>query len=335
MSSQAASRELDTKPYRIGESLLLPASGSWPASAHLFDADAVYALLAAEAARRPLLIRGEPGTGKSQLARAAAQKLQRAFVSTVVHARSEPQELQWRFDAVARLGEAQALGAGGKASGAEDAISRLEPRHFLSPGPLWWVFDWGSAKRQHDRCRHPEPMPDTPPGWSAEQGAVLLIDEIDKADADLPNGLLETLGNGAFSVPYRKQPVGLAEGAKAPLVIITTNAERELPPAFLRRCLVLSLQVPADEQEFCAWLQQRAAAHEELDCEEPVRREAATQLWRDRQNAIENSLSKPGLAEYIDLLRALTHLAPDNPDRQRAWLDKIAGYTFVKHSREE
>jgi hypothetical protein len=79
---------------------------------HRFDEESAWAVRAALAAQRPLLVRGEPGSGKSQLARAAAEALGRLFVAEVVHARSESQDLQWRFDALGRLGDAQAMGAG-------------------------------------------------------------------------------------------------------------------------------------------------------------------------------------------------------------------------------
>ena len=89
----------------------LPQRGSWPATVHRFDETSAWAVRAALAAQRPLLVRGEPGSGKSQLARAAAEVLGRLFVAEVVHARSESQDLQWRFDALGRLGDAQAMGA--------------------------------------------------------------------------------------------------------------------------------------------------------------------------------------------------------------------------------
>lgn len=93
----------------VDEPIPLDRCGTWPASVHLFDQQSADAVLAALAAERPLLVRGETGAGKSQLARAAAQALGRLFVSTVVHSRSEAQDLQWEYDAVARLGEAQVL----------------------------------------------------------------------------------------------------------------------------------------------------------------------------------------------------------------------------------
>jgi MoxR-like ATPase len=94
----------------IDEPFTLDSCGSWPETEHVFDEDSVYAIRMALVAERPLLLHGDPGTGKSQLARAAAQKLGRIFISEVVHSRTEPQDLQWRMDAISRLGKAQMLG---------------------------------------------------------------------------------------------------------------------------------------------------------------------------------------------------------------------------------
>ena len=325
----------------IDEPIPLPRRGSWPAAVHVFDKRSANAIRMALAAERPLLVRGEPGIGKSQLARAAAEQLGRLFVSEVVHARSEPADLQWRFDAVARLGEAQALGAGGPAAAGEDTQSVLAPDLYLSPGPLWWTFDWDSADAQHQRCRHPGRRPEPPAGWeerpAAERGAVVLIDEIDKAEADLPNGLLETLGNGAFPVPYRHDPVSHAAGPP-PLVVITTNEERELPGAFQRRCLVLQLTLPPDDSEaLIDRLMDRGAKHFP-DIHADVRREAAVQLQRDRKDARRYGITPPGQAEYLDMLRALHAIAPGTSKaRVQAQLDllqEIAEFALRKGPRQ-
>jgi MoxR-like ATPase len=233
----------------------LPARSSWPETWHIFDpqdgsADAIRMALAAE---RPLLVRGEPGTGKSQLARAAAEALGMLFVSEVVHSRTEPQDLQWRFDAISRLGEAQMLGRHDVVQPLPDP---LDPRLFLNPGVLWWVFGWHSALQQHENfSRYKRYKPDEPKGWTPAKGSVLLIDEIDKADADLPNSLLETLGNRSFHIPWLGEAVGQQADDVPPLVIITTNEERELPSAFIRRCLVLNLELSDhSDTAFQEWL---------------------------------------------------------------------------------
>ena len=306
----------------------LPQRGSWPATVHRFDETSAWAVRAALAAQRPLLVRGEPGSGKSQLARAAAEVLGRLFVAEVVHARSESQDLQWRFDALGRLGDAQAMGAGQHSP--EEVRRRLDQRNYLSPGALWWVFNWQSALTQHACGGGQTARPQPPASWTPADGCVLLIDEIDKAEADLPNGLLETLGNGAFTVPWLDEPVTTAEGTPTPLVVITTNEERELPAAFVRRCLVLNLQLPKSENEFAAALIGRGMLHFKQRCANAVYREAAAQLWRDRQAAEDQGLQGPGHAEYIDLLRVVVTLEPD-PGKQSALLGKVQDFALRKH----
>lgn len=304
----------------------LPAQGSWPESVHEFDDRSWWAIKAALAAQRPLLVRGEPGTGKSQLARAAAVVLGRAFVAEVVHARSESQDLQWRFDAVARLADAQAIGA---ARDVDEWRERMHPRNYLSPGPLWWAFDWPGASAQAQRSGASS-SPEVPVDWQPARGCVLLIDEIDKAEADLPNGLLETLGNGGFSVPWLENSVGHDPSQATPLVIITTNEERELPAAFVRRCLVLNLGMPQTSSAFIERLMARGALHFKERCSEAVRRVAAEQLWEDRRLALDAALPPPGQAEYLDMLRVLVELA-DTPEGQLAVLQEIAPFALKKH----
>jgi MoxR-like ATPase len=306
----------------------LPQRGSWPATVHRFDETSAWAIRAALAAQRPLLVRGEPGSGKSQLARAAAEVLGRLFVAEVVHARSESQDLQWRFDALGRLGDAQAMGAGHHSQ--EEVRCRLDQRNYLSPGALWWVFNWQTALVQHERGGGQTARPQPPAGWAPDKGCVLLIDEIDKAEADLPNGLLETLGNGAFTVPWLDDPVSANEGTPTPLVVITTNEERELPAAFVRRCLVLNLQLPKSENEFTAALIARGRLHFKQRCADEVYRAAAGQLWQDRQVADDQGLQGPGHAEYIDLLRVVVTLEPD-PDKQSTLLGKVQYFALRKH----
>jgi len=312
--------------------LHLPAMASWPESVHVFDDHQRNALRAAEAAGRPLLVRGEPGTGKSQLAHAAAVAARRRFIPFVVDSRTEPGDLLFSYDAVARLADAQLAGAA-RSSG--DDRPALNAALYLSPGPLWWAFDPVGAQRQLDEARVPALAPEPPPAdwqWTSADGTVLLIDEIDKAESELPNGLLEALGNGRFALPQAGRTVARGHGAPNPLVIVTSNEERELPPAFLRRCLVLTLLLPEGDA-LLAHLQQRAAVHfPAFASQHPaVVRDAAALLLEDRRQAREDGVYASGLAEFLDMLRALQEIDGD-PAPQ---LELLRGYLFRKQPRAE
>ena len=301
----------------------LPAMGSWPATRHAFDRQQRDALRAATAAGRPLLVRGDPGTGKSQLAHAAAVASRRLFLPLVVDSRTEASDLMWRYDAVVRLADAHLSAVPGSG-----VTSGLDAGRYILPGPLWWAFDWDSAMAQLAQARTGAEPPGRPPyAWEAEQGVVLLIDEIDKAEAELPNGLLEALGNGRFAVPLAGKVVHRPPGMPAPLVIITTNDERELPAAFLRRCLVLTLRLPAGPA-LQAHLVQRGELHfpEFAAQHKTVLQDAAAMLLQDREAAQASGLYASGLAEYLDLLRALQSIGGDPAEH----LLRLRGFVFSK-----
>ncbi|MFN7962421.1 MAG: MoxR family ATPase [Thermoanaerobaculia bacterium] len=296
-----------------------------PETAHVFDQDSIDAVNAALAAERPLLVRGEPGTGKSQLARAAASSLGRLFLSSVIDARTEARDLLWSFDAVARLAQAQMQQALG-ATSREDVEANLDEKKFVKPGPLWWAFSWQKAKDQAKLSQAPVPIP--PPGWQPEDGAVVLIDEIDKADSAVPNGLLECLGQLGFAGPGGEW-VGCT-GQARPLILITTNEERALPDAFLRRCLVLQLAWPKDEDKLVSELVLRGEAHfPKLSPE--VLKSAARMLAADRQKVAQRRLYAPGGAEYLDLLRALQELAEHEQAEPEKLLQRIGRFVLDKH----
>jgi MoxR-like ATPase len=312
-----------------------------PTFPHLFDDLTRNALRAALGARRPLLVRGEPGIGKTQLAHAAAYCLKRPIVSRVITARTESTDLHYSFDAIARLGQAQILSVTAR-SNEKDVISCLDEKKFLRPGPLWWVFDWKGAEDHYQASIIKGPRP-PPPGeewkWEPSKGTVLLIDEIDKADPDLPNGLLESFGNGQFSVPYcdKNQVVKCKSEHEPPLVIVTTNEERELPAAFVRRCLVLTMVLP-DGEDLVKLLIERGQAHFQNRIKPEVYKIAAEQLVKERTEAV-NALVKPGQAEYLDILRAITEVADSNAkdlvEEQKSWLEKIKHFALRKDASLE
>jgi MoxR-like ATPase len=302
---------------------------SWPESAHQFEPEHILALRAAQATSRPLLVRGEAGTGKSQLAHAAAFVTGRAFLPVVVGAHTEASDLHWKFDAIARLADAhmaanivparaQATAPTESAAAETAPASFLGERHpelhvsrYLQPGPLWWALNWASALTQQQQCRHGGAhTPHRPDGWTPQKGLVLLIDEIDKAEPDLPNGLLEALANGAFEVPLLGITVEQAQDCPPPLIVITTNDERELPAAFLRRCLVMTLALPEGDKALHEWLVQRGRMHFK-DLPDDALEQAADLLVQDRKAARQQRCYTPGLAEYLDLLRALDQLGEE------------------------
>jgi MoxR-like ATPase len=313
-----------------GKPIPLPARSGMPLSWHVIDEDSILAVDAALATGRPLLVRGEPGTGKSQLARAAAEVLRRAFVPHAVDGRTETRDLLWSVDAVARLAEAQVMGALHDVDQAE-VRRRIDVLEFVEPGALWWAFDWASAQAQAQRVGVAEPI--TPEGWTPDSGAVVLVDEIDKADAAIPNGLLDALGHGRFDVPGRREPVTMLDRVHPPLVVITTNEERSLPDAFLRRCLVLHLALPEETSALIEMLLDRGEAHFS-GCSRRVLTRAAELLANDRYELRRQGLTPPGLAEYLDLVRAVIERRPTE-DEQVTLLERISKFALRKHPPEQ
>ncbi len=303
--------------------LNLPQYGSWPESIHQFDEKSINVLKTALAARRPVLLRGDPGTGKSQLAHAAAVVLERLFVYEVVNAHTEGQDLLWKFDAVSRLAEAQTIKPG------DDKKALLDTKRFISPGVLWWALDWKAAHDIYQESHYQLSLPEKPTGWEQSHGSVILIDEIDKANAELPNSLLEILGNNAIEIPWLRTTIG-GKNNLPPLVIITTNEERELPSAFVRRCLVLNLDLPKDDKVLIELLTERGKLHFGAQCSPDVRLKAAEQLAKDRAVAKEKGITPPGQAEYLDILRALSVLARTD-EEQLKMLDKISEFALRKY----
>lgn len=315
----------------------LPPTGSWPESKHRFDEKSVLAVNAAIASGRPLLLRGEPGIGKSQLARAVAAAHKVPFLYTVLDERSERDDLFYHYDAIARLAEAQVAGL--LAQEEETKTSwreHLAERNFIRPGVLWWAFNWKDASDQAERFAQATKRKiatwdagDWTPKSKSLCGPVVLVDEIDKTDPSVPNGLLEGLGNQGFQTDQLGEAVCLPKGAKPPLILITTNEERELPAAFLRRCLVLRMVFPENDQaeEF---LRTRARVHfSEKQISDEVCNLVAAQLLLDREQARKKAMPEPGAAEYLDLLRILAK-TKGNKAQKEAY-KHLSEFTFRKH----
>ena len=304
---------------QIDSRLHLPESGAWPESWHRFDQSSVHAIIAAIAANKPLLVRGEPGVGKSQLACAAAVALNRRFIAQVVQPNTEYQELLWTFDHTQRLADAQLAGA------MKDTSKIQDTEHYISPGALWWAYDWQSAEKMSTKQAF-QPAENIDALDAIKSGVVLLIDEVDKADIALANGLLEVLGNGRFAVP----PLGSTVSSNGinPLVVLTSNDTRQLPPALVRRCVVLDLALPKSA-ELLAHLESIGKTHFP-ETDDNVLRKAAEQIILDREQCRE--LPRTGQAEFLDLLSALWEIS-DDVEQQISWLDKLAPF-FLKSGVE-
>ncbi len=183
----------------------LPSHSGLPVRVHTFDEPSIGAINAALAAQRPLLVRGEPGVGKTQLAEAVAAKLRRAFYPFTVDSRTEARDVLWRFDAVMRLAQAQLCAALHQDAPAVERA--LAITNFVYPGPLWWAFDAKSAGQASGGRPPPGPADNA---RRQKNGWVVLIDEIDKAESDVPNGLLEALGAGQFTPEGFAQAVSIS-----------------------------------------------------------------------------------------------------------------------------
>lgn len=315
--------------------------------AHILEEKEHWAIKAAVAANRPLLVRGEPGIGKTQLAWAAAELLNRPLLSLTVDSNTEARDLLWSFDAVQRLAEAQVAPVTTK--NIEELRDLIAVKNFIKPGPIWFAFDWQSATDQLAKGQKP-PARMPKKKWTPTEGVVVLIDEIDKAESDVPNGLLESLGYREFLPQGWDEPIQLKEPTQPPLIVITTNEERVLPDAFLRRCLVLPIQLPnvstTEEQElFVEYLVKRGEAHfpkaakikitNPLDLEseskktDPLPRAAAKLLLKDRLTAIrQHQTPIPGQAEYLDFLRAIMCLTED--ESPQVVFQKVQSFVFRK-----
>src|SRR5476649_1025226 len=170
--------------------------------------DLKIAVNAAIALERPLLIKGEPGTGKTQLAYEVAGALKAPLITWHIKATTKAQQGLYEYDAVTRLRDSQ-LG--------DERVKDV--KNYIRHGKLWDAFE-------------------------APERPVLLIDEIDKADIEFPNDLLQELDRMEFYVYETNETIS----AKIrPLVLITSNNEKELPDAFLRRCFFHYIRFPDDE----------------------------------------------------------------------------------------
>jgi|JI10StandDraft_1071094.scaffolds.fasta_scaffold325869_2 MoxR-like ATPase len=289
-----------------------PSEGG-PRVAHVLDRRSALAVNAALAAARPLLVRGEPGLGKSQLARAVAADLGWRFETFVIDSQTEPRDLLYTEDLVQRLADAQIQ---------RNASERLDRVRYVLPGPLWRLFNAEAAREQlSNSCAAGAADGSLA---SSAAGAVLLVDEIDKAESSVPNALLEALGQRRFATPTGE--VSMVAGRQC-LVVLTTNEERALPDAFLRRCLVLHMSLPEGRSQVVEELMRRGRVrYPEVEGVDVVMECAAGIVADARRELAGSGLSLPGVAEFIDLVDAAV------AQRQGVeFLREIGEYVIFKH----
>lgn len=233
------------------------------------------AINAALAARAPLLLTGEPGTGKTQVAWFLKRFFSIELFEYQVRSNSQASDLRYDFDAVAYLRDAYLERQN---NSDENPSTGADPRSnpkYLKPGPLWQAY----AQENQEK--------------------ILLIDEIDKASRDFPNDLLQELDQHRFAHPFHPKEFVERKGAP-PIIIITSNGERRLPDAFLRRCIVHHIKLDTE------LLQDIIAAWELLFPKlKPPTRAIALQRFQEIRKI--NRLSKvPGAAELLIWLSVLS-----------------------------
>ena len=215
--------------------------------------------------QRPLLIKGEPGTGKTLLAEEVAKALGKRLIQWHIKSTTKAQQGLYEYDAVSRLRDSQLGG---------DKVHEI--RNYIKKGKMWEAFE-------------------------ADEQVVLLIDEVDKADIEFPNDLLVELDRMEFFVYETGETI---KAKNRPIIIITSNNEKELPDAFLRRCFFHYITFPDRET-----MKQIIAVHYPRLQHDLVKE--ALDIFFDVRK-IPGLKKKPSTSELIDWLKLL--MADDIPD---------------------
>jgi MoxR-like ATPase len=233
-------------------------------SSYIATDDLSMAVNAAVTLQRPILIKGEPGTGKTQLAIEVAESLGKPLYEWHIKSTTKAQQGLYEYDAVARLRDSQ-LG--------DDKVHDIS--NYIMRGKIWEAF-------------------------ASDEQPVLLIDEIDKADIEFPNDLLQELDRMEFYVYETRQ---LVSARHRPIIVITSNNEKELPDAFLRRCFFHYIKFP--DQETMA----RIVDVHFPKLKKALLSEALNAFYKVRD--VRGLKKKPSTSELLDWIKLL--LAEDIP----------------------
>ena len=222
--------------------------------------DLKVAVNAAATLRRPLLIKGEPGTGKTVLAAEVAKAMGAPLIEWHIKSTTKAQQGLYEYDAVSRLRDSQ-LG--------DERVHDIA--NYIRRGKLWEAF-------------------------TADETPILLVDEIDKADIEFPNDLLQELDRMEFYVYETGETV---QAKERPIIIITSNNEKELPDAFLRRCFFHYIKFP-DKETMKAIIDVHFP-----DIEKKLVKEALSTFFDLRE--VPGLKKKPSTSELLDWLKLLMH----------------------------
>lgn len=293
---------------------------AWPKSEliqpYLADPDLIKAVNLAILLQRPLLLMGEPGCGKTRVAQAVAYELYHQsgeegiqqdyrswYFEWNIKSSSKAQDGLYSFDAIRRLGDAQIISAQAKAGEPIDLAKKLAKHQYIELGEI------GKAFLQ---------------SRNESQRPVLLIDEIDKADIDFPNDLLNELDNGFFRITETGERIS---AEVKPIVFITSNAEKDLPDAFLRRCLFHYIK-PFDEQMFIKIVNSRFYQLDQPDPAEELVEKAVKQFLairakiNDQKSVTGKSISTSELIDWFEALKFYQQLDPNEATAENSLLIK-------------